>query len=71
VLVLLIVALAVLWAQPWDDDGDAGTPNVPAIGDDSGGGGAGAGDGGSGDGGSGDGGSSGGDSSGSGGTSGQ
>ena len=35
--IVAIVALAVLWAQPWDDDGDS-SPNVPGITDDTGGG---------------------------------
>jgi hypothetical protein len=31
-IVAAIVALAVLWAQPWDDDGDA-TPQAPGVGE--------------------------------------
>ena len=38
-LVGLIIALAVLWAQPWDDDGGSTVPVDPPITDDSGGGG--------------------------------
>jgi hypothetical protein len=38
-VVLAIIALAVLWAAPWDDNDGDSTPNVPGITDDSGGGG--------------------------------
>lgn len=31
-IVAAVVALAVLWAQPWDDDGGS-TPNVPDVGE--------------------------------------
>jgi hypothetical protein len=40
VLILAIVAFAVIWAAPWDDDGDGiADPSVPGITDDIGGGG--------------------------------
>ena len=40
VVILAIVAFAVIWAAPWDDDSDGVTePSVPGITDDSGGGG--------------------------------
>ena len=39
-IAVLIIGLAVFWAQPWDDDGGVNTAPVdPAITDDSGGGG--------------------------------
>lgn len=45
IVVLALIAFAVLWSQPWDDDGGTNTnPNVPGISDDSvpGGGGSGS-----------------------------
>jgi hypothetical protein len=60
-LVVAVLALVLLVAQPWDDDSNV-SPNVPDVTDDSGGGGAGGGgsDGGTNGGGTGDGGAGGG-----------
>lgn len=59
IIVIALIAFAVLWTQPWDNDSGTGVGDaVPGIQDNSGGGGAGgdtddgAGDGGSGGGGS-------------------
>lgn len=34
ILVIAVIAFAVLWTQPWDDD-DSGSPSNPGITDDS------------------------------------
>ena len=47
-IVAAVVALAVLWAQPWDDDGGS-TPQAPGVGDQVPAPGGGEGDGGSGE----------------------
>ena len=44
IILLALVAFAVLWTQPWDDNSSNTNPNVPGITDDSGGGGTGGGD---------------------------
>jgi hypothetical protein len=58
-LVLAVIAFALLWTQPWNDDGaSTSNPNVPGVSDNGGGG---TNDGGGSGGGTNDGGSSGGD----------
>lgn len=37
-VVFAVIALAVLFARPWDDNGANNTPNVPGVTDNSGGG---------------------------------
>jgi hypothetical protein len=57
ILLIAIIGLVVLFAEPWEDDGGGGvTDTAPGITDDSGGGGAGEGEGGGGGAGEGEGG---------------